>query len=99
MQKKKMQRQISSIIPTLARRSNMAIVAPRRMMASTTTSGNSGNGVSSSIYNLVYRRNITYATYIFGGALLMELTFGSVMDSVWNSMNKGVRIVRTIGLG
>jgi len=86
----KMQRQLTAIVPTLARRSMM--ITPRRTMASTTTSGNSGNGISSAAYNLVFRRNITYATYIFGGALIMELTFGSIMDNIWNTMNKGVCI-------
>ena len=42
------------------------------------------------LYNLVFKRNVTYVSYIFAGAIMLEVAFGGVMDGIWNGMNKGV---------
>ena len=42
------------------------------------------------LYNLVFKRNVTYVSYIFAGAIMLEVAFGGVTDGIWNGMNKGV---------
>lgn len=41
----------------------------------------------------VFKRNLTYATYILGGAIVLEGVYGTVTDGFWNSVNKGVSAV------
>jgi hypothetical protein len=90
-----MQRQVlaaARLVP-LARRSALVAVAPARSMAATAAApaAKSGGGLGSTVYQLVFRRNITYATYIFGAAIVLEVVYGSTLDGIWNAMNKGVR--------
>lgn len=45
---------------------------------------------ASSLYKFVFSRNITYAAYIVSGAIVLETFYGSTLDGLWNTMNKGV---------
>lgn len=57
-----------------------AAVAPARAMSTAGTA-----------YKLVFRRNVTYISYIIGGAIVLEAVYGTVTDGIWNSLNAGVR--------
>ena len=45
---------------------------------------------SSLVYNVVFKRNVTYITYIVAGASALEVVYGKATDMFWNSMNNGV---------
>jgi hypothetical protein len=66
-------------------------VAPSRA-ASTTASGGSST-LGSLAYQLVFKRNVAYVSFIFFGAIVVDAMFGSVMKGAWRSMNYG----RTFG--
>lgn len=52
------------------------------------------NSVLRSLYRTVFKRNITYVTYIFAGAVVLEAVYGTVFDGLWRSINKGVSFCR-----
>ena len=37
----------------------------------------------------LFRGNATYLTFIFGGAVVLEMAYGSVLDGLWNARNHG----------
>jgi hypothetical protein len=46
----------------------------------------------SQLYNFVFRRNATFMSAMIVGAFVLEYTGGGIVDRLWNSWNKGVRI-------
>jgi hypothetical protein len=89
-----MQRQVLSLAkPALARATaGRAMFAAAPMRGAATASGSSGaSSAGSALYQLVFRRNVTYITYIVGGALVLEAVYGKATDGFWNLMNNGVR--------
>jgi len=63
-------------------------------------SSGGGSGVASSVggipqalYNNVWRKsNIMYITYIVAGCVVIEVVYGSVTTSIWETRNKGVSL-------
>ena len=76
-----MQRAASSL-PRLATR----VATPLHTAGST----RGAHSFASTVYNVVYKRNVTYITYIVAGAVLVEVVYGKVTDSFWNWQNHGV---------
>ena len=37
----------------------------------------------------LFRGNASYLTFIFGGAVVLEMAYGSVLDGLWNARNHG----------
>ena len=37
----------------------------------------------------LFRSNVTYVSYIFAGCIVAEAIYGTVLDGVWNTMNRG----------
>lgn len=56
-----------------------------------------GKSVGAYAYNLVFKRNVTYITYIVTGAVVLEVVYGKVTDGFWNSVNNGVRLAEMLG--
>jgi hypothetical protein len=73
------------------------LAAPARVAAIRAAAGArqastaSSSTVGSTVYNVLFRRNVTYATYIFGGAIVLEAVYGNVLEGTWAALNKGVR--------
>lgn len=42
-------------------------------------------------YHLLFKRNFTYYTFVVAGAIILESVYGWVGDSLWASLNEGVR--------
>mmetsp|Transcript_10265 Transcript_10265/g.14568 ORF Transcript_10265/g.14568 Transcript_10265/m.14568 type:complete len:104 (-) Transcript_10265:128-439(-) len=40
-------------------------------------------------YEHIFKKNITYVTYIVGGCVILELLYGKLIDNIWDSVNKG----------
>ncbi len=78
-----MQRSELTVARSVAALPSMATV-PVRGAASSSSS------VGAQVYQLVFRRNVTYATFIFGTAIVAEAVYGKVTDGFWNLMNNGV---------
>jgi len=45
---------------------------------------------SSVVYNFVFKRNVTYISYIVAGAIVLETVYGKTLDGLFNTMNSGV---------
>ena len=43
-------------------------------------------------YHLLFKRNFTYYTFVVAGAIILESMYGWVGDSLWASLNEGVRV-------
>ena len=52
----------------------------------TFTHAASGAAVTSPTF---FDGNATYLTFIFGGAVVLEMAYGSVLDGLWNARNHG----------
>ena len=37
----------------------------------------------------LFRGNASYLTFIFGGAVVLEMAYGTVLDGFWNARNHG----------
>ena len=61
--------------------------APRR--AASTASSASAATPAAALGKTLFRGNAAYLTYIFGGALVLEMAYGSVLDGLWNARNHG----------
>jgi len=46
--------------------------------------------LSSTAYNVVFKRNVTYISYIVVGAVVLDAAYGSTLDSLWSAKNRGV---------
>jgi len=66
-----------------------AAIAPARAMST------AARTPASIVYNLVFKRNLTYITYVVVGAITLEVVYGAVTDGFWGSVNKGVRGCRS----
>jgi hypothetical protein len=86
-----MQRQVASLVkPALARGAagrTLFAAAPVRGAA---TASAGGSSLGASLYQFVFRRHVTYVTYIVGGAMVLEAFYGKATEAVWNTMNNGV---------
>ena len=40
-------------------------------------------------YNTIWRRNATYMLYVIGGAVVCEMIYGKLTDSIWEAANSG----------
>lgn len=76
-----------------------ALFAARSAVSAATSAGSRAASAASSpgassigglAYNLVFRRNVTYVSYVLVGAIVLEGVYGTVTDGLWSSMNKGV---------
>ena len=61
--------------------------APRR--AASTASSASAATPAAALGKTLFRGNAAYLTYIFGGALVLEMAYGTVLDGFWNARNNG----------
>ena len=50
------------------------------------------SGLLRGFYRSLFQKNTTFFTFILVGALGFEMLTGSIVDNVWNDLNKGVRI-------
>ncbi len=66
------------------------LAAPSRVLRVAGT--RQASTVGSVAYNTLFRRNATYATYIFGGAIILEAVYGNVLEGMWATVNKGVSL-------
>ena len=48
--------------------------------------------VGRALYNALFRRTSTFALTILVGGIVFERAYDSWVDSVWERMNKGVRL-------
>ena len=70
-------------------------VLGRRAASSGGGSGaaSSVGGIPQALYNNVWRKsNIMYITYIVAGCVVIEVVYGSVTTSIWETRNKGVSL-------
>ena len=54
-------------------------------------SGRGPTGVAETVYQVAWKKQPSYITYIVIGAIVLETFFGKVTDSLWDSVNYGVR--------
>ncbi|KAL5414781.1 hypothetical protein PMIN04_008858 [Paraphaeosphaeria minitans] len=47
-------------------------------------------GLTSFVYNTVFRSNVTMLTTVFASAFAMQLAFDTGSDRIWDSINRGV---------
>ncbi len=50
------------------------------------------SGLLRGFYRSLFQKNTTFFTFILVGAIGFEMLTGSIVDNVWNDLNKGVRI-------
>lgn len=74
---------------TTARLAGSLAASPAAIPAASARAASSK--AANSLYKFVFSRNITYAAYIVSGAIVLETFYGSTLDGLWNTMNKGVR--------
>lgn len=79
----KMQRSLISV----ARAAVLPRAAPVNARA---MSNKAAPSFGAQFYNLVFKRNITYAAYIFGGAIVLEGIYGKATEGFWTAINYGV---------
>lgn len=79
-----MQSSITRVLPRVAAIPRVAAAVPAR----------SASSMGSNFYRYVARSNVTYVSYIIGGAILLEAIYGKTLDGLWNGLNSGVRICR-----
>jgi hypothetical protein len=41
------------------------------------------------LYKTVFKRNITYVTYVMVGAVVAESVWGKTFDAMWSASNQG----------
>ena len=75
-------------LPRLVTASRTAAAAPAASRAASSSSS-----VGALAYQLVFKRNVVYLSFIFAGAIVLDGVYGSAMKGLWRSMNKG----RTFG--
>ncbi|KAL5387751.1 hypothetical protein DPSP01_000612 [Paraphaeosphaeria sporulosa] len=46
-------------------------------------------GLTSFVYNTVFRSNVTMLTTVFASAFAMQLAFDTGSDRIWDSINRG----------
>lgn len=73
-----------------------ALASPLRAGARAFAAGAAPTSFAGNVYQVVFKRNVTYATYIFGGAIVLEALTGTVLDGFWGAMNRGVSVVRVV---
>lgn len=49
------------------------------------------SAASNPVTRTILSSNVTYVSYIFVGAVVLEAVYGTVTEGIWNSINKGVR--------
>ena len=62
--------------------------APNCVAAGSRAASNSAAGT---LYNVVFKKNVTYISYILVGAIVLDSIYGSTLDGVFNGINSGVR--------
>lgn len=62
-------------------------------MASTKRSSVNGPGALESVYQTFMKNNVTYVGTILVAAVLVESVYGGVTSAIWESSNRGVRIL------
>jgi len=50
------------------------------------------SGLLRGFYRSLFQKNTTFFTFILVGAIGFEMLTGSIVDNVWNDLNKGVRM-------
>jgi Ubiquinol-cytochrome C reductase, UQCRX/QCR9 like len=66
-----------------------AAFAPR-LAALPKAGSRSASTLGSSFYRYVAKSNVTYVSYIIGGAIVLEFFYGKTLDGLWNGLNSGV---------
>ena len=69
---------------------SLATHLPRPAAASASAASPATGGVANLLGKTLFRGNVTYLSYIFGGAVVLELVYGTVLDGLWNGLNRGV---------
>ncbi|KAK2766311.1 qcr9 subunit 9 of the ubiquinol cytochrome-c reductase complex [Arachnomyces sp. PD_36] len=46
-------------------------------------------GISSAIYNTIFRKNAVFLSTVFVGAFAFELGFDKASDKIWDTVNQG----------
>ncbi|CAK4080900.1 unnamed protein product [Aphanomyces euteiches] len=62
--------------------------AAQRTMATKSSSVN-GKGPLEVIYQTFMRNNVVYVSTVVAGALVFEVVYGNVTNSIWESLNYG----------
>lgn len=71
--------------------------APAGSRAASSASASAGGSLAGTVYQLIFKRNVTYVSYILGGAIVLEVVYGTVLDGVWKGVNKGVSACERVG--
>ncbi len=50
-----------------------------------------GNAAAAGLYKVVFAKNGTYLLYVLVGAVVLDTVYGTVLDGLWSSANRGVR--------
>ncbi|ETV95996.1 hypothetical protein H310_10651 [Aphanomyces invadans] len=67
---------------------NPAVRAAQRTM-STKASSINGKGPFDALYNTLMVSNVTYVSAVVAGAVVFEVVYGKVTNSIWDSLNYG----------
>ena len=59
------------------------------LRAATASASASAASPAAVLGKTLFRGNATYLTFIFGGAVVLEMAYGSVLDGLWNARNHG----------
>ena len=72
----------------------MAAVVPRQM-AVARVQARQMSGLPQFLYkNLWRKRMANYIAYVLAGCVVMEIVYGKATDYAWDSVNRGVRMIK-----